>query len=87
MKFKIKIQLGVNFPGVGVRKMNKEFEVEATSPETAVTEAMKQYRAGGGQEPDSFASWTLGVAMVGAEAKASEGAAGEAGGEQKSEAA
>lgn len=81
MKFKIKIQLGVNFPGVGVRKMNKEFEVEADGPESAVTEAMRKYRAEGGQEPASFASWQMGVAMATAEAKASEGAAGEAGGE------
>lgn len=79
MKFKIKIQLGVNFPGVGVRKMNKEFEVEADGPEAAVTTAMQKYRAEGGQDPASFASWQMGVAMSTEAGKTDEGAVGAAG--------
>lgn len=39
MKFKVKVVAGVEFPGVGISRKNKETSIEATSLPDAMTKA------------------------------------------------
>lgn len=63
MKFKVKVQVGVNFPGMGLTKKNKEFEIEADSIESAMSAAAAKYREIYKQEPSEFASWQVSLSL------------------------
>ncbi len=63
MKFKVKVQVGVNFPGMGLTKKNKEFEIEADSIESAMSAAAVKYREIYKQEPSEFASWQVSLSL------------------------
>lgn len=63
MKLKVKVQVGVNIPGVGVTKKNKEFEVEGDSLETTLQAVAVKYRELKLQEPHEYAAWQISVAL------------------------
>lgn len=67
MKFKVKVVVGVDFPGLGISKKNKEFTVEAATLEDVMAAAVTEYRKVFQQEPGDFASWQLSISLAGVE--------------------
>ena len=72
MKLKAKVQVGVDMPGMGLTKKNKEFEVEAGSVEEAMQAVASKYRELKLQEPTEYASWSISVSLAPATAPAAE---------------
>lgn len=74
MKFKVRVTVGVNFPGAGLTKKNKEFDIEAPSASEALSQAGAKAREAFPGAPTDYASWQVSLALNtgAAEAKADE---------------
>ncbi len=61
MKYKVKVQVGADIPGVGLTRKNKEFAVEADTLAEALTKVEAEYSKLGLQAPESYAAWQVAV--------------------------
>lgn len=63
MKFKVRVTVGVNFPGAGLTKKNKEFDIEANSVSEALSQAGTKAREAFPGNAAEYASWQVSVAL------------------------
>lgn len=63
MKFKVRVTVGVNFPGAGLTKKNKEFDIEAPSAAEALSQAGAKAREAFPGAPTDYASWQVSLAL------------------------